>query len=80
MNRLDAASLQSLIQQGLEPLASATVPPTGLTFVFTIPLQPSLAGTTIGLQGLIVSPWGTIPIGGGAMADVTNLVALTLGY
>jgi hypothetical protein len=43
-------------------------------------LGASCAGLVIGAQVIIVSPSGTIPLGGGQFAQVTNALQLTLGF
>jgi hypothetical protein len=84
---LDVASLTTLASQGAEPIATATIPPNPfdpavgtVSWTFPVPPSPIYAGLVIGIQGLIVGPSGTIPIGGGVFARSTTALQLTLGY
>jgi hypothetical protein len=78
---LDNASLQSLAVLGAEPLVSGIVGASGqLTWALPVPLNPIYAGLVIGGQVIVVDPSGTIPLGGGQLAQATNALQLTLGY
>ena len=78
---LDDASLQSLAVLGAEPLLSGLVGASGqLTWAIPVPLHPIYAGLVIGAQVIVLDPSGTIPLGGGQFAQVTNALQLTLGF
>lgn len=74
---LDPLSLQGLLAAGLEPLFTGTGG--SGTYATTIPAAPALAGAVIGLQGLVLDPAG-IPLAPGVNGNLTNGLALTLGY
>jgi hypothetical protein len=78
---LDPASLTTLFANGLEPLAQTTVSfNQPISWTFQVPSSPAYAGAVVGLQGLVVSAAGTIPLAPGVTAWTTNALNLTLGY
>jgi hypothetical protein len=87
LHYLDPQSLTTLWANGAEPLAQATFPPSpipgwwiGLNWSFPLPSSAVYAGTVVGLQAVVVSQAGTIPLAPGVTAYVTNALHATLGY
>jgi hypothetical protein len=78
-HHLNTASFLTLAGLGLEPLGNLYWTGSGGAFATPIPNIPSLAGTQIGLQALVVDPGG-VPSGTpGVNIRVSNSITLVLG-
>jgi hypothetical protein len=91
LHYLNLQSFTALAQLGVEPLASGFTSPIPwpwggpviggtLTWGFTIPASPALAGLAIGVQGVILGPTGSMTFAPGITGQVTGPAMLTLGY
>jgi hypothetical protein len=82
LHYLDPVSLTAFASASLEPLVSAILPPPPLGLAaWTFPIPGiAYAGATAGLQALVVTPAGTIPLGGGTFGALSNALLITIGY